>query len=166
MSFKQVEIQDIHVCCSCTILSFLSCTWNETLAKFYCKKTFHEYHFCITGYQNDFKMVKSLHITTLILLAISLFAVVIASPLFDKDQEKILDAILERVSGADMTSFGGDEIELSKYTVDTARETNDKTSLRDSPKKRVGDRRLKCVLYDAKNKKCLRHKMNFLWGRR
>ena len=107
---------------------------------------------------------------SLLLISISLFGEAATSPLFSEEQEKLLEALLEGTNeedthGKEMFSGGNDEW-ISKYAFNAVRESNGKEQLGNSPKKQVGDRRLKCILYDTKSKKCLRHKMSFIWGRR
>ena len=126
---------------------------------------------CVTGFWNGIKMFTSSQIATLMLLSISMFSVSIASPLFDNEEERILESFVEMTRGEEplakkIPPVEGNDRQLPKYIANEARENNGKFPLRDSPKKQVGDRRLKCVLYDPKSRKCLRHKMSFLWGRR
>ena len=115
-------------------------------------------------------MVAISQILLLFLISMSMYGVAITSPLLGEEQEKLLEAILERIDekephGKEMFAGRNDE-KLSKYTFSKIKESNDKELPRNSPQKQVGDRRLKCVLYDTKSRKCLRHKMSFLWGRR
>lgn len=125
----------------------------------------------ITGFRSGIRMATTLQITTLMLLSISIFVVSIATPLFDNEQERIFESFLEKMveeqpQAKKILPVEGKDGQLPKYIANEARESNGKFPLRDSPKKQVGNRRLKCVLYDPKSRKCLRHKMSFLWGRR
>ena len=117
-------------------------------------------------------IAKSMQITMYILLAVSMFAVTIASPIFDREQEKIFEAVLQHMDAKrqnenEVKSLEGDHGQLSQYSISKKRQDEAGDIMqREVKRKQVGDRRLKCVLYDTQTKKCLRHKMSFLWGRR
>lgn len=108
----------------------------------------------------------------LLFLILSTFAATLSSPVFDQGQGRTFESILERINEQsslqnEKKPFHDGHDRLTKLFINEARQKEDGDMLqRDAVKKQVGDRRLKCVLYDAEKKKCLRHKISFLWGRR
>ena len=64
------------------------------------------------------------------------------------------------------TQLSDTHLRIIEFLIDEATRTRDGDMIqRETERKQVvGDRRLKCILYDANKKKCLRHKMSFLWG--
>lgn len=109
----------------------------------------------------------------ILLLVLSTFAASLASPILNKEQRKTFETILERINDIqlhrnEVKSLEEDRARLQKLFIDETRQVKDGDMLqREAPANRqVGDRRLKCALFDSETKKCLRHKVSFLWGRR
>lgn len=65
-------------------------------------------------------------------------------------------------SGSTLSEYNA---EISKLLAAVAAPERDGDMVqRGVDKRQVGDRRLKCILYNPVNGKCLRHKLNFIWG--
>lgn len=99
-----------------------------------------------------------------------LSTIMLAKALIVNDEEaKVLDGILRKANEvhykkeAENSQDAKDH--LAELLIKEATQPKDGDMLqREIARKQVGDRRLKCIKYDRVNKKCLRHKISFLWG--
>ena len=86
-----------------------------------------------------------------------------------EEDAAVLDGILRKANEGDYKKEAENlqdaKNQLAEILITEATQPKDGDMLqREAARRQVGDRRLKCIKYDRVKRKCLRHKLSFLWG--